>query len=132
MKKTREGCNVSQFPEIVRSLRRERGLTQQQLSEALGVSPQAISRWENGAALPDVQTLPAIAACFDVSVDVLLGLRQPAVRQKLMYFQFAWQESADKINTYLEDGWRVREMHTHPVTDGNHPEGVVLLEKTIL
>ncbi len=123
---------MSQFPEIFRALRKERDLTQQQISEVLGVSPQAISRWENSSALPDIAMLPAIAAYFEVSVDVLLGLRQPVVRQKMLFFQFGWQSSEDKINAYLEEGWTVREMHTHPVTDGNHPEGVVILEKRIV
>ncbi len=123
---------MSQFPEIFRALRKERGLTQQQISEVLCVSPQAVSRWENSAALPDIALLPAIAAFFDVSVDVLLGVRQPLVRQKMLFFQFAWQTSEDKINAYLEDGWQVREMHTHPVNEGNHPEGVVILEKRIM
>ncbi len=123
---------MSRFPEIFKALRKERGLTQQQISEVLGVSPQAVSRWENSAALPDIGLLPAIAAYFEVSVDVLLGLRQPVIRQKMLFFQFSWQKSEDRINAYLEDGWTVRELHTHPVTEGNHPEGVVILEKRIM
>lgn len=123
---------MSQFPEIFKALRKERGLTQQQISEVLGVSPQAVSRWENSAALPDIALLLAIAAYFDVSVDVLLGHHQPVVQQKMLFFQFRWQESEDRINEYLEEGWTVREMHTYPLTDGSHPEGVVILEKRMM
>ena len=44
------------------TLRRQRGLSQEQLAEALDVSRQAISKWENGAAVPELDKLQAIAA----------------------------------------------------------------------
>ena len=59
--------------ENLRRLRSDRRLTQEKLSSELGVSPQAVSRWETGAALPDICMLPVIADFFDVSIDELLG-----------------------------------------------------------
>ncbi len=59
--------------ENLRRLRKERELTQEQFSTALGVSFQAVSRWENGTAYPDMELLPALSAFFGVSVDTLLG-----------------------------------------------------------
>ena len=64
------------FGENLRNARLQKGLTQEQLAEVLGVSPQAISRWENGAAFPDVSLLSGIALYFDMSVDVLLGMEK--------------------------------------------------------
>ena len=48
-------------------------LTQEQLAEKFGTSPQAISRWEIGATYPDIEMLPMIASFFETSVDALLG-----------------------------------------------------------
>lgn len=63
-----------QLGEVVRRLRTERGLTQLQLAHALNVSPQAVSRWENGSTYPDITLLPEIAIFFGVSADLLLGI----------------------------------------------------------
>ncbi len=60
--------------ENFRTFRLQKGLTQEQVADAFGVSPQAISRWENGSAYPDVTLLPGIAMYFDVSLDTLLGM----------------------------------------------------------
>ncbi len=59
--------------ERIRNLRRTRNETQEGLSEILGVSFQAVSRWENGDAYPDIELLPKIAAHFGVTTDILLG-----------------------------------------------------------
>ena len=55
-------------------LRKEQEITQTALAEYLSVSPQAVSRWENGASIPDVCLLPQIAAFFNVSIDDLFGV----------------------------------------------------------
>lgn len=54
-------------------LRREREWTQEQLAQKLGVSYQAVSKWENAQACPDITLLPAIADLFEVSIDSLFG-----------------------------------------------------------
>lgn len=57
----------------VRFLREKHGLKQINLANALQVSPQAVSKWEKGANLPDIPLLLQIARLFDVTVDYLLG-----------------------------------------------------------
>ncbi len=57
----------------IRLNRRRMELTQEQLAEKFGTSPQAISRWENGTTYPDIEMLPMIATFFGTSVDSLLG-----------------------------------------------------------
>ena len=52
--------------------RKEKGFTQEALAEKLGVSPQAVSKWENGATCPDIALLPKLAKLFDITVDELL------------------------------------------------------------
>ena len=59
--------------ENIRTLRTARGLTQEQFGYELGVSGQAVSRWENGITYPDITMLPMIADFFDVSLDELMG-----------------------------------------------------------
>jgi len=57
----------------IRELRRRDGRTQEELAQALGVTPQAVSRWESGGSYPDMELMPAIANLFGVSIDALFG-----------------------------------------------------------
>ncbi len=58
----------------IAKLRKEQEITQTALAEYLAVSPQAVSRWENGVSVPDICLLPQIAAFFNVSIDELFGV----------------------------------------------------------
>ena len=58
----------------LRRLRRERDLTQEELAKFLGVSFQAVSKWECGDGYPDITFLPALANFFDITVDALIGM----------------------------------------------------------
>lgn len=60
----------------IRELRSERFVTQEQLAVFLGVTPQAVSRWESQYSYPDMELLPAIADYFSVTTDELLGIRK--------------------------------------------------------
>ena len=57
----------------IRELRRRDGRTQEALAEALGVTSQAVSRWESGGSYPDMEMVPSIANYFGVSIDELFG-----------------------------------------------------------
>lgn len=61
------------FGKILRELRKEAKMTQEQLAQRLAISPQAVSRWETGFAMPDVSLIVPIANLLEVSTDVLLG-----------------------------------------------------------
>lgn len=58
----------------IAALRKAHGWTQEQLAEKIGISAQAVSKWENDQSCPDVMTLPLLAGLFGVSVDGLLGV----------------------------------------------------------
>lgn len=59
--------------ETIRKARRERGLTQEQLAEVMGVSVGAVSKWEQGQSIPEIGLLMELADFFQTSVDALLG-----------------------------------------------------------
>ena len=58
---------------MIRKLRKERNLTQEELAEQLNITPQAVSRWESGAGLPDISQIVPLANVFGVTTDVLFG-----------------------------------------------------------
>lgn len=60
------GTNIKEY-------RLKKGYTQEQLAYELGVSPQTVSRWENGNTYPDIVMLPIIAELFNTSIDNLMG-----------------------------------------------------------
>lgn len=62
------------FGQRLKKIRREANMTQERLAEHLGVTPQAVSRWENDAVMPDITLLPAFANLFGVTTDTLLGV----------------------------------------------------------
>ncbi|MBQ4626403.1 MAG: helix-turn-helix transcriptional regulator [Clostridia bacterium] len=69
------GTNISEK-------RKSKGMTQEELAAKLGVSPQAVSKWENNLSCPDIALLPEIARLFGISVDELLGVAPAAEREK--------------------------------------------------
>ena len=58
----------------IKKLRAAKQITQKQLASFLGITEQAVSRWENESGYPDITMLPAIASFFGVTSDTLLGL----------------------------------------------------------
>ena len=65
----------------IRELRRRDGRTQEVLADALGVTSQAVSRWESGGSYPDMEILPAIANYFGITIDELFGYQNDRERK---------------------------------------------------
>lgn len=61
------------FASRLQALRKEHQMTQERLAAQLGVTFQAVSKWENGQSFPDISLLPVLAAVFGVTIDSLLG-----------------------------------------------------------
>ena len=62
---------------FLKDLRKDKGITQEQLAEELGVSGRTISRWETGKNMPDISLLVEIAEFFDVSIpEIIKGERK--------------------------------------------------------
>lgn len=70
-----------EFKDVLTHLRRERGLSQEDVASRLFVTRQAISRWENGETTPNIDSLQALSRLFDVSINTLLGTPRQLVCQ---------------------------------------------------
>ena len=94
--------------------RKEKGLKQDELAEMLGVSPQAVSKWENDQTCPDIGLLPQLAKILGVTVDELLSGKaeeeMPAVRLvpeaerkdiKDMMLRIIVEDGGDKVRVNL-------------------------------
>ena len=68
------GAYTMSFGKIIKKLRREREMTQEQLAETLSISPQAVSRWENDMAMPDISLIAPLCNLFNVTSDELLEI----------------------------------------------------------
>ncbi len=91
----------------IMQLRKEKGLTQEQLAEKVGVSAQAVSKWENDVSCPDISILPKLCEVLGVTTDELLGVRpvEPRVvivdsqntkKGKDNKFTFSWDSGIKK------------------------------------
>lgn len=60
---------------VIKVLRRENEITQEQLANFIGVSVAAVSKWESGTTYPDITILPVLASFFDVTIDTLMNYR---------------------------------------------------------
>ena len=93
----------------IRELRKRDGRTQDNLAEALGVTAQAVSRWESGGSYPDMEMIPAIANYFHVSIDELFGYHD---------------EREEKIKTILENATKILTKQGFTLFQGSLSEDV--------
>lgn len=99
-----------EFNRNLRRLRRQKGMTQEQLAGAVGVSAQAVSKWEQNG-YPDTPLLPAIADSLGVSIDELFGRNQeetPDIFNQLMQYlsSFPYKE---RLNRAFDLCWAICE-----------------------
>ncbi len=72
----------------IKQLRLNRGITQEQLAEQLHISGQAVSKWENNTAMPDIACLPLLADFFGVTIDELMDYKLNALTNKERFVKF--------------------------------------------
>lgn len=60
------------FGNMVAALRKEKGMTQLELAEKMGVTDKAVSKWERDLSFPDIQSIPRLAEIFHVTIDELI------------------------------------------------------------
>lgn len=87
--------------EKLKAKRREHGVTQEKLAQFLNVSFQAVSKWENSTAYPDISLLPDIARFFDITVDELL--QAEVIDDQKLVFQYEQKAEESVRNGGLEE-----------------------------
>lgn len=112
---------------IIARLRREKGWTQEQLANELGISYQAVSKWENELSSPDISALPLLADLFGVSVDALFGRESAAITEEALvpapeaeareetswdpsqpaFHELPWPDDEDTLHVVLFAGHRL-------------------------
>lgn len=75
-------ANSSTLGVRIADLRKSKGYTQEEFSDKLGVSPQAVSKWENDLSCPDILLIPQIAKIFGITTDELLTGKTPEKEEK--------------------------------------------------
>ena len=88
------GITMIQLGEKIKTLRKQKNISQEVLASYLGVSFQAVSKWENGSTMPDVILIPAIASFFGVSTDEL--------------FDFNLYETEKQVEEICHEAWKYR------------------------
>ena len=78
----------------IKELRKARGITQEQLASAIGISFQAVSKWENGITFPDIVLAPTLASYFGISMDEL--------------FDYDAEKTADEVMEIVRTTWPLR------------------------
>ena len=94
----------------IKELRKAQDVTQEKLADYLNISYQAVSKWENGLALPDLSLIPALSNFFGVTSDYLLGIKA--------------DENEEKINEYFEKAMVCS--HT-----GEMEKGIVIIREAL-
>lgn len=82
--------------QVIKQLRISQSITQEKLADYLNVSPQSISKWENGLSYPDITLIPTIALFFNVTTDELFSLPTYINNQKFTTFQIHYEELQKK------------------------------------
>ena len=80
------------FGENIKKLRKEKELTQETFADFLGVTFQAVSKWERGETYPDITMLPVIASFFNVTIDDLLGVDKAKKDEKISEYLTLYDE----------------------------------------
>ncbi len=107
----------------IKKLRKQKGITQEQLANAIGISFQSVSKWENNIALPDITLMPLLANFFSVSMDEL--------------FDFKLHEMKKEIEQIVDEAYKYRERDCvksrNILEDGlkRYPENDILLNNLL-
>ena len=113
--------DFSRLGENIASLRRAAGLTQELLADRLGVTSQAVSKWERQLSCPDVSLLPAMAETFGVDIDALFAVAEPDSAPAID--ALPWEEDG-RVRIAVFEGKRLCPREVYECPDG---EEMVLL-----
>lgn len=104
----------------IRTLRKNKNMTQEQLAEVLSVSSQAVSKWENNISVPDIGLLPVIARYFGITMDEFFNYRLDALNYKERFIRFMADNGVLKFGEYKLQSGRIS---PYFINTGNYKSG---------
>ena len=101
--------NMETFGAKLREHRKNRGMTQEEVASKIGVSAQAVSKWESGECLPDCFNLKALGEVYSISLDILLeteqtGIDAAASKVEQIVDEYIWSRSSREPFSHIEVG----------------------------
>ena len=103
----------------IKYYRKLAGFTQEKLSEMLGISTQAVSKWEQGLSCPDIELLPAISEIMNVTIDELFG---KMIEKEVIFSSDGstpWRDD-NKLRIVIYSGKKVAHQSTYDVQNGKN------------
>ena len=88
------------FAEKLKSIRKQVGMSQELLAEKIGVSRQAVTKWETGAGIPDIENMISISNLFNISIDELICNERTSLKTSEYLFESITEYDIDKIKSY--------------------------------
>ena len=88
------------FAEKLKSIRKQMGISQELLAEKIGVSRQAVTKWETDAGIPDIENILSISNLFNISIDELLSNEITAPNTSEYLFESITEYDIDKVKSY--------------------------------
>ena len=88
------------FAEKLKSIRKQVGMSQELLAEKIGVSRQAVTKWETGAGIPDIENMISISNLFNISIDELICNERTTLKTSEYLFESVTEYDIDKIKSY--------------------------------
>lgn len=88
------------FAEKLKSIRKQVGMSQELLAEKIGVSRQAVTKWETGAGIPDIDNMVSISNLFNISIDELICNKRTTLKTSEYLFESITEYDIDKIKSY--------------------------------
>ena len=86
---------MNNIGKTIKKMRVDKNLTQDQLAETLHVTRQAVSNWENGKTQPDIETLSALAECFEIPVEELIYGKATSQRETKVIIEKTTEKGID-------------------------------------
>ena len=88
------------FAKKLKSIRKQVGMSQELLAEKIGVSRQAVTKWETGAGIPDIDNMVSISNLFNISIDELICNKGTTLKTSEYLFESITEYDIDKIKSY--------------------------------
>lgn len=109
----------------IQALRKNKGITQEQLAEVLAVSAQAVSKWENSVSMPDIHLLPVIARYFGITMDELFNYRLDALNYKERFIRFMVDNGVLKFGEFKLQSGRIS---PYFIDNGSYKSGAQVMK----